>query len=207
MNVFYRVLKRFFDLVFSFFGMIFLLLVIPFIKIRYMLSSDFNTIFYKQYRFGQNGKIFKLYKFRTMVTDADILLEDILNEKKYKDQWNKNQKLEYDPRVTKVGRFLRSSCLDEVPQFINVFKGEMSIVGPRPYLEREKKLLKSNIKIITKVKPGLTGYWQVNRENYTSFKSRMKLEKYYANNCSLIFDVKILFLTIKMFIKKIFKIS
>lgn len=142
MNVFYRVLKGLFDLVFSFFGMIFLLLIIPFIKIRYMLASDFNTIFYKQYRIGQNGNIFKLYKFRTMVTDADILLEDILNEKKYKDQWNKNQKLEYDPRVTKVHRFLRSSCLDEVPQFINVFKGEMSIVGPRPYLERKKTFKK-----------------------------------------------------------------
>lgn len=207
MDIFYKVLKRLFDLLFSFLGMIFLLLIIPFIKVRYMLAKDFNTIFYKQFRIGQNGNIFKLYKFRTMVTDADILLEDILNEEKYKKQWDKNQKLEYDPRVTKVGRFLRSSCLDEVPQFINVFKGEMSIVGPRPYLEREKKLLKNNVKIITKVKPGITGYWQISRENHTSFKSRVKLEKYYANNCSIVFDIKILFLTLKMFIKKIFKIS
>ena len=167
-----------------------------------MLAKDFNTIFYKQFRIGQNGNIFKLYKFRTMVTDADILLEDILNEEKYKKQWDKNQKLEYDPRVTKVGRFLRSSCLDEVPQFINVFLGQMSLVGPRPYLPREKKDMGSRYKTIITVKPGLTGYWQVRGRSNTDFNNRLNLDTEYVRIKSLFLDLKILFKTFAIVFKR-----
>lgn len=201
----YFFIKRLFDLAVSIIGFILLLIIIPIIKLAFILTGDHDTIFYSQERIGKNEKIFKLYKFRTMVMNADKLLDDISNNPEYKDEWEKNQKLKKDPRVTKIGKFLRNSCLDETPQFINVLKGDMTIIGPRPYLIREKKYLKSNLKKIVIVKPGITGYWQVNREKNESFYSRMKLEKFYSKNCNLLLDLEIFFGTLLLFMKKFLK--
>ena len=136
-----------------------------------------------------------------MKKNADELLSSILTTKEIKEEWEKNQKLKNDPRVTKVGKFLRKSCIDEFPQFVNILKGDMSLIGPRPYLPREKKYFKNNIKKITIVKPGISGYWQVNRENYESFKERIICEKYYVENFSFKLDLKIFLKTFVIFFK------
>lgn len=200
--MFYIIIKRFFDILFALIGCILLLIITPIIKICFIVTGDYDRIFYTQDRYGKNKKLFKLYKFRTMIVNADEELESILKDRKLKDEWKKNQKLKDDPRITKVGQFLRNSCLDEFPQFINVLKGEMSIIGPRPYLPREKSLLKNNLDFITKATPGLTGYWQVNRDIFVDFASRIKCEKYYVSHANLILDIKIFFKTFLLFIKK-----
>ena len=136
----YLITKRLFDIILSLFGILFLIPLSIIIKISYILNKDYSSIFYTQTRIGKNGKEFKLYKFRSMIPNADEVLKklmdtntDIFNE------YSKNKKLKDDPRVTKVSKFIRKTSLDEFPQFINVFKGDMSIVGNRPYLPREKK--------------------------------------------------------------------
>ncbi len=199
---FYIIIKRFFDILFALIGCILLLIIIPIIKICFIVTGDYDKIFYTQDRYGKNKKLFKLYKFRTMIVNADNELESILKDKKLKEEWEKTQKLKNDPRITKIGKFLRNSCLDEFPQFINILKGDMSIIGPRPYLPREKSLLKNNLDIITNVRPGLTGYWQVNRDKFIDFNSRINCEKYYALNSNIFFDIKIFFKTFLLFIMK-----
>lgn len=199
---FYFLIKRLFDILVSFIGCFCLILITPIIKLFYILNGDYYSIFYTQTRIGKNGKYFKLYKYRTMVIDADNVLEEILKDKDMKKEWSSNQKLKNDPRVTKIGKYLRNSCVDEIPQFINILKGDMSLIGPRPYLVREKNILKSNLSKIVVVKPGITGYWQVNRDENITFNSRIKCEKYYAENCNLWLDIKIFFKTILMFFKK-----
>ena len=198
----YLIIKRFFDIFFSIIGIILIVILIPIIKLAYLLYKDYDTIFYFQERIGKNGKIFKLYKFRTMKRSADEILEDILSNKDLKEEWEKNQKLKNDPRVTKVGKFLRKSCIDELPQFLNILKGEMSLIGPRPYLPREKKYIKKDLKKITRLKPGITGYLQVNKDKNESFKERIFCEKYYVDNFSFNLDIKIFFKTFKVFFSK-----
>src|SRR5699024_2908780 len=118
-------------------GCILLLPIAIVVKISYLLSKDTKTIFYKQKRIGKNGKTIYIYKFRSMVYNADVILKELLKQKKYKKEWDLNQKLENDPRITKIGHILRKTSLDEMPQFINVLKGDMSLIGPRPLVEGE----------------------------------------------------------------------
>ena len=197
----YFFIKRLFDLIISFIGLIILMPISILVKICYVITGDFNKILITQERIGKNGKIFKFYKFRSMVVNADEILEEILQEngpmaKEYK----KNKKIQDDPRITKVGEKIRKFSIDELPQVINVFLGDMSLIGNRPYLPREKDDMGDYYKDIVKTKPGLSGYWQVNGRSNCSFKERLKLEQYYSNHFSLLLDIKIFLKTFKVVI-------
>ena len=191
----YLFIKRVFDIICSLIGCLFLIPIAVIIKISYILSGDFKSIFYSHERIGKDGKIFKLYKFRSMVPDADKVLEEILKDDNVREKYKKNMKLDDDPRITRVGKIIRKSSIDEMPQFLNVLKGDMSLIGNRPYLPREKSDMGKYYSDIIKSKPGITGYWQVNGRNDISFKQRLILEKYYSNNQSLKMDINIFFKT------------
>jgi len=194
----YVKIKRVFDILFGILGILALIPISFVVLVINFFNKDYAPIIYTQTRIGKDGKEFKLYKFRSMVPNADEVLKELLKKKKYKKEWDKNKKLKNDPRVTKVGRILRKSSLDELPQFINILKGDMSLVGPRPYLPREKNDMGNYYDDIIKTKPGLTGYWQVSGRSDVSFKKRLELEQYYSNNYSLLLDIKIIFKTVKV---------
>ena len=200
----YNFIKRIFDIVISVIAIIFLVPISIIIKILFIISKDFGSIFFIQERIGKDGKIFKMYKYRTMRINAEEELIQILkNNKKLDEEYKLNKKLRYDPRVTKFGKFLRKSSIDELPQFINVLKGEMSFVGPRPYLLAEKEEMKEYYYEITSVKPGITGKWQVSGRNNVSFQDRIRIDNNYCKNKNLVEDFKILLLTIvKVIIKE-----
>ena len=195
----YQTIKDVFDILISFVGIVAMLVVAVFIKIAYVLTGDFNSIFFSQTRIGKNGKEFKLYKFRTMVPNADEILFKLLKEdKKIAKEYKINKKLHNDPRITKIGKIVRRLSIDEMPQFLNVYLGDMSLIGNRPYLPREKEDMGKYYDDIIKTRPGLTGYWQVSGRSNTTFKKRLELEQYYSNNCSLWMDIKIFFKTFKV---------
>ena len=186
----FMIVKRFFDLTCSLIGLIVLLPLMLIVKIAYLLHKDKNSIFYTQERIGLNGKVFKLYKFRTMVPNADELLKEVLKDPIRRREWNLTQKLQDDPRTTKVGRFLRKTSLDEIPQVINILKGEMAIIGPRPLVKDELDKHKGNHSLYESVKPGLTGWWAVNgRSDVEDYKNRLDLEYFYINNMSIKLDM------------------
>ncbi len=199
-----RMIKRMMDIVGGFFGTLLLVPLTIGIYIANLIVNDKGPIFYAQKRIGKNGKIFTIYKYRSMVVNADKKLNRYLKEnEEAKKEYEKYKKLKDDPRITKVGNFLRKTSLDEFPQFINVLKGEMSLVGPRPYLRREKKDMGDNYKVITSVKPGITGYWQVNGRSEKDFKERTSMDVAYVHDQNLWFDVKIIVKTVlKIFIKE-----
>ncbi len=189
-------IKRTFDICVSLVGMIFLVPCIIFVKLAYMLTGDFHTIFYSQKRIGKDGKEFKFYKFRSMLVDSeDILTNTLKMDPIAADEYKKTKKLKNDPRITKVGKIIRKTSIDELPQLINILKGDMSLIGNRPYLPREKEDMGPYFDSIVKTKPGLTGYWQVNGRSATTFEKRLELESYYSNHCSLKMDIKIFFKT------------
>ena len=190
-KILYLFIKRLFDIFSSMIGIIILIPIAIIVKISYIISGDFNSIFYSHERIGKNGKIFKLYKFRSMVPNADQVLVELLKDKKYKEEWDK------DPRITKMGNILRKTSLDEMPQFINVLIGDMSLIGPRPLVKGELDKHKGNHEIYEKMRPGITGWWACNGRSATDYKERLNLEYYYINNCSLILDIKCILLTIK----------
>lgn len=195
----YLFIKKLVDIIFCIIGLVFFILSTILIKIAYVLTGDFNNIFYTQDRIGKDGVIFKLYKFRTMVCNADEILHEILkNDKELAREYKINKKLKDDPRITKVGKIMRKISLDELPQILNILKGDMTLIGNRPYLVNEKKDMGKYYYDIIKTKPGLTGFWQTSGRSDTSFKRRLKLEKYYSNNCSLLMDLKIFFKTFKV---------
>ena len=202
-NYSYLFIKRLFDVVISTTGIIFMIFLIPIVKIMNIINKDDGKIFFTQDRIGKNGKIFKIYKFRSMVDNTDEKLEKILEmDKQTKEEYMVNKKLRNDPRVTKTGEFLRKTSLDELPQFINILKNEMSLIGNRPYLLIEKEDMMDFYNDIVKTKPGLTGYWQVNGRNNTTFKERLELESFYSNNYSLKMDTKIFFKTFGVILLK-----
>ena len=200
----YKILKRIMDIIGALFGIIMLVPMTIGIYIANLIVGDNGPIFYSQNRIGKDGKIFKMYKFRSMVMGADEKLEKYLEEnEEARLEYKKYKKLKNDPRITKLGNFLRKTSIDEVPQFINVLKGDMSLVGPRPYLHREIKDMGDNYEIITSVKPGLTGYWQVNGRSETDFETRMKMDMDYIHDRNLWKDIKFLIKTfLKIFIKE-----
>lgn len=193
----YWATKRAFDVCAGIVGCAVLVPVTVGVKLAYVLTGDFHSIFYTQERIGLGGKVFKLYKFRSMVPNADEELKKLLRrDKAAAKEYKEMKKLMHDPRVTKVGRFIRRASLDELPQMINILKGEMSVVGCRPYLPREQKDMRDAYEEIVTIKPGLTGFWQVSLRSRGTFKERVRMEQYYANNYSLKFDAKILMKTI-----------
>ncbi len=198
-----RMIKRMMDIVGGFFGTLLLVPLTIGIYIANLIVNDKGPIFYAQKRIGKNGKIFTIYKYRSMVVNADKKLNRYLKEnEEAKKEYEKYKKLKDDPRITKVGNFLRKTSLDEFPQFINVLKGEMSLVGPRPYLRREKKDMGDNYKVITSVKPGITGYWQVNGRSEKDFKERTSMDVAYVHDQNLWFDVKIIVKTVLKIFKR-----
>ena len=198
----YLPFNRFFDILFGIIGVI---LTIPFIlviKISYILNKDYSSIFFTHKRIGKNGKEFKMYKFRTMVPNAEELLKEMLKNKKYLNEWKEYHKFENDPRITKVGKIFRKLSLDELPQFINILIGDMSLIGPRPLIQEEVDDYKKKKKILLSIKPGLTGWWACHGRSCTSNKQRQDLELYYVKNCSFILDIKTFFLTIVKVLKR-----
>ncbi|MBR1416412.1 MAG: sugar transferase [Bacilli bacterium] len=194
----YLSIKRLFDIIISLIGLLFMIPIMLVIKIAYVLTGDFKSIIFSQNRIGLNGKEFKLYKFRSMILNADEELYKLLEENKdLKEEYQTNKKLKNDPRITKIGKFIRKTSLDELPQVINIFKGDMSLIGNRPYLPREKDDIGLYYNQIIKTKPGLTGYWQVSGRNNVSFADRVRLETWYSNHTSLNLDTKIFFKTFK----------
>ena len=196
-KVLYKIIKRTFDILVSIIGCIMLLPIMIIVKISYIISKDYNSIFYTQTRIGKNGKEFKLYKFRSMIPNADEVLKQLLKQPKYKKEWDRNQKLENDPRITKMGRVLRKTSLDELPQMINVLKGDMSMIGPRPLVKGELGSHNGNHQIYESVRPGISGWWAVNGRSATTYEKRLELEYYYCENCCLMLDIKCFFMTIK----------
>jgi len=196
----YEILKRCFDLICSVIAVICLIPLYLIIAIIVKADSDGSVIFAHQ-RLGKYGKKIKVYKYRTMVPDAEHILINMPQETKIK--FEKKFKIENDPRITRLGRFLRETSLDELPQLINIIKGEMSIVGPRPIIEKElEKYGKSGEKLLS-VKPGLTGYWQVNGRSDISYEERVKLDMYYIDKRNLYMDILIILKTIKVVCRKV----
>ena len=194
----YLFIKRLFDIICGLLGCILILPIAIVVKIAYVCDKDFASIFYSQIRIGKNGKKFKMYKFRSMVPDAEKILEELMkNDPKIREEYLTNKKLVNDPRITPVGKFLRKTSLDEWPQFFNVLKGDMSLIGPRPYLPREKKDMGQYYDSIIKCKPGVTGMWQANGRSDVGFDYRCKLDDYYYHNWSVWLDFTILYKTIK----------
>ena len=198
-SVMYHSSKRLFDIVCAIIGCIALLPLALVVKISYVLSGDFNSIFFTQKRIGQYGKEFNFYKFRSMVPNAeDMLIKILMENKDLAREYKINKKLKDDPRITKMGKILRKTSLDELPQMINVLKGEMAIIGNRPYLPREKEDMGEHFGNIVKTKPGITGYWQVSGRSDTTFEKRLELEETYSQYASFKMDAKIFFKTFEV---------
>ena len=198
-----KTLKRIIDIIGALVG---IMILIPMTVVLYIVNfivGDRGPIFYSQNRIGKDGKIFKMYKFRSMVMGADEKLEKYLEEnEEARKEYKINKKLENDPRVTEIGKFIRKTSIDEFPQFVNVLKGEMSLVGPRPYLPREVDDMGDAYHYITAVKPGITGLWQIRGRNDVTFKDRLDLDMEYFEKKSLVFEIKILFWTVKSVVYK-----
>lgn len=203
-KVLYKITKRAIDIIGAIIGIILLIPTIILVYIaRKILKEDQGPLFYKQLRYGKNGKIFRLYKFRSMCINADKKLKEYLdNNEDAKNEFEKTHKLQKDPRITKLGNFLRKTSLDELPQMMNILKGEMSFVGPRPVISEEVEEYGVNKDKFLSVTPGLTGYWQVNGRSNTTYEERMLMELYYVENCSLWLDTKIFFKTFITVFKK-----
>ena len=203
-KIMYNFIKRTIDVIGALIGII---ILIPSTIIIYLarkiLKEDKGPLFYEQLRYGKNGKVFRLYKFRSMCIGADKKLKEYLeNNEEARKEFEKTHKLQNDPRITKIGNFLRKTSLDELPQMISILKGDMSFVGPRPVVEKEVEEYGTNKDKFLSVRPGLTGYWQVNGRSNTTYEERMKMELYYVDNCSLWLDIRIFFKTFITVFKK-----
>ena len=188
----FKVIKRLFDIIVSFLG---LLILSPlFLLLTIVIKCDSKgPVFFIQKRVGRNGKKFGIFKFRTMRINAEELIASFTPEQLK--EWKENFKLKNDPRITRVGKFLRNTSLDELPQLINIFIGNMSLVGPRPIVEEELEWYGEKKSVLLSVRPGLTGWWATNGRSEVSYPERCDYELYYVYNCSLLLDIKILFKT------------
>ena len=195
----YMSVKRVFDLVISTIGLIILSPIFLILAIIVKLDSK-GPVFFAHTRYGKNGKKFKMYKFRTMYENAQDMINDCTPEQMK--EWKENFKLQDDPRITKVGKFLRKTSLEELPQIVNIIKGDLSIIGPRPVIEEELEKYGENKEKFLSVTPGLTGYWQANGRSSTTYEQRMEMELYYIDHISPKLDFKIFFKTIESVIKK-----
>ena len=191
----YKVIKLVFDL---FFASIFLIAGLPlyFIIALLIKLSSRGPIFFSQERIGKNNIPFKCFKFRTMHPEAEDILENLIKQNSLlKKEFEETHKLKNDPRITYIGRFLRKTSLDEIPQFINVLKMEMSIVGPRPIVKEEIKKYGISISKVLSIKPGITGLWQVSGRNNLSYKRRVMLDCLYVKNINFLLDLRIILRT------------
>ena len=163
-----------------------------------VLVSMGRPVHYWQDRLGTGGRRFRFYKFRSMLQDSDLVLDEFLSRNDMaRTQWDTFQKLEQDPRITPIGQLIRKLSLDELPQLWNVLKGDMSLVGPRPCMERQRSLYGTNWEHYCAMRPGITGLWQVNGRNRLPYAKRVELDAHYVNNWSLWLDFKILLKTFR----------
>ena len=189
------VFKRGLDIILLVLSSVFVLPVIIFIAAMQLLLSG-KDIFFIHERIGKDGKKFKLYKFRTMKQDADLDLKNLLdNDEQLEKEWNESYKLKTDPRVTTFGKFLRKYSLDELPQLLNILKGQMSFVGPRPIVEGEIPKYGKSFAAYSGTVPGITGLWQINGRSDTKYDQRIDFDVYYTKNWSIFLDLYILFKT------------
>lgn len=191
-------IKRAFDIAFSLFALIVGSPIFLFISILILCTSP-GKIIYAHERIGRGGKPFRCYKFRTMYANADRRLKEILGSNPLlKQEWETTFKLKKDPRITSIGTFLRKTSLDELPQFWNVLKGDLSVVGPRPIVQEEvDKYLGVKAAKILSIRPGLTGLWQVSgRSNINCYKKRIELDEYYVDHQSFLLDLKLVIKTV-----------
>ena len=190
---FYHLVKRMIDIVLSLFGLV---LISPFVVIIAILIKidSKGPVFFKHHRIGKNGKPFSMYKFRTMKDGAEAMINDFTPEQL--EEWRENFKLKDDPRITRIGKFLRKTSLDELPQLVNILRGDMSIVGPRPVIEVELEEYGNDKDEFLSIRPGLTGWWASNGRSEISYPERCSYELYYVRNESFWLDVKVMFLSV-----------
>ena len=191
-NVGYLFFKRLIDISISFLGLVILSPLLLLIAALIKLESK-GAVIFSQYRIGHKGKKFKMYKFRSMVEDAELLKKNLVEKNEMSGPMFKMKR---DPRVTKIGKFIRKTSIDEIPQLLNVLKGEMSLVGPRPSLESEVNDFEKWMLKRLDVKPGLTCYWQVSGRNDIGFEQWMNLDIKYVDERSIFVDIKLIFKTI-----------
>ena len=198
----YLFFKRLFDIAIALVGMIVLVIVTIILATFYSFGKNKGRIFFSQERIGLNGKTFKIYKYRSMVENAQEILKK--DPKLYQKYIENSYKLlpEEDPRMTRLGRFIRRHSIDEIPQFINILKGDMSFIGPRPVIAEELLQYGERAPKFLSVKPGATGWWQVSGRSEVGYPERCDVELYYVDNCSLKLDIKIFFLELKRIITR-----
>lgn len=195
----YIKIKRVIDVILASVALILLSPLFAIIAIAIKIDSK-GPVFFAHKRIGKNGKIIKLYKFRSMVINAEELIKSFTPEQMR--EYKENYKLTNDPRITKVGKFLRKTSLDELPQLINIINGDLSIIGPRPVVADELEKYGVNKDKFLSVTPGLTGYWAANGRSNTTYEQRMEMELYYIDNLSLKMDIKVFFKNILSVLKK-----
>lgn len=196
----YHFIKRVFDVLISLLALIFVIPLTIVIWIFYRFGDNKGPVFFKQLRIGKNHKKFYIYKYRSMVVDADKKLK--ANRELYQQYVKNNYKLtpNMDPRITKFGAFLRKTSLDELPQFFNILSGSMSLIGPRPVVEEELVMYGGDVNEFLSVIPGAMGYWQASGRSNVNYPERCDLELYYVRNASLKFDIVVLFKNVKSII-------
>ncbi len=197
----YKIVKRMFDIIASFFGILIFSPLFLLIALLIKIDSKGNII-YKHKRIGKYGKYIYLYKFRSMYIDADKRLKKLLKNPKIKKEWEENFKLDNDSRITKIGKVLRKTSLDELPQLFNILKGEMSLIGPRPVIDEEIVKYGEQKDKFLSVTPGLTGWWACNGRSDIDYDERIKLELFYVDHCSILLDIKCIFKTVVAVFKK-----
>lgn len=195
----YKIVKRGMDIFIASISLVLLLPLFLIITIAIKLDSKGKVIF-KHKRIGKDGKEIYIYKFRTMVENAQDLIKSFTPEQKK--EFRENFKLENDPRITKVGNFLRKNSLDELPQLINILKGDLALIGPRPVINDELEKYSTNKSKFLSVTPGLTGYWAANGRSNTTYEQRMTMELYYVDNISLKLDAEIFAKTVVSVLKR-----
>ena len=193
----HRPIKRLFDLFFSSLAILCLTPIFLLLTLIVRISSK-GKVFYSHPRVGRGGRMFKCYKFRTMYPDADERLNEILNsDPEKKNEWQASRKLKQDPRITPIGRILRKTSLDELPQFFNVLKGDLSVVGPRPVVHEEvREHYGMKAAKILSIRPGITGIWQVSGRSDTSYTYRVQLDEKFVDSHSIALDLKLIMKTI-----------
>ena len=193
----YKFIKRAVDICAGLFGSLLLLPIMAVVKIAYLRQGDHAPVLFKQKRIGKDGKEIEILKIRSMVYNAEEVLEKLMKEDpKIREEYKKNKKLEHDPRITKVGAFIRRTSLDVFGQFFACLVGKMSLIGPRPYLPREKEDMGEYYYDVIKNKPGITGLWQARGRSDVGFENRCKLDRFYDEHKGLWFDFKILIWTV-----------
>ena len=187
---YYLVVKRVLDIVSCLIGLIILSPIYLIVAVAIKLEDPKGKVFYSHNRIGKDGRIIPVYKFRSMFSNSDELFDQFTPEQKA--EFEEFQKLKNDPRITKVGKFIRKTSIDELPQLINVLKGEMSVIGPRPIIQKELDRYGEYDEFYLSVLPGLTGMWQAYGRNNLTFNERVKMDIYYVQNQSIQLDFRIL---------------